>query len=44
MLQKGSKLTAPVNAQIDKLWKNGTIAKLQKRWFNIDFSKIPVLK
>jgi len=44
VLQKGSKLTAPVTAQIDKLWKNGTIAKLQKRWFNIDFSKIPVLK
>jgi polar amino acid transport system substrate-binding protein len=44
VLQKGSKLTPLVNAQIAKLWKNGTIAKLQKKWFNIDFSKIPVLK
>ena len=43
-LQKGSKLTTLVNAQIDKLWKNGTIAALQKKWFNIDFSKIPNLK
>jgi len=44
VLQKGSKLTALVNAQIDKLWKNGTIAGLQKKWFNVDFSKIPTLK
>jgi len=44
VLQKGSKLTALVDAQIDKLWKNGTIAGLQKKWFNVDFSKIPTLK
>jgi len=44
VLAKGSALTAPVNAQIDRLWKNGTIAALQKKWFNVDFSKIPVLK
>ena len=44
VLQKGSKLTTLVNAQIDKLWKNGTIAALQKKWFNVDFSKIPNLK
>jgi polar amino acid transport system substrate-binding protein len=44
VLQKGSKLTSLVNAQVDKLWKNGTIGKLQKKWFNIDFSKIPNLK
>jgi len=44
VLAKGSPLTRLVNAQIDKLWKNGTIATLQKKWFNIDFSKIPVLK
>jgi ABC-type amino acid transport substrate-binding protein len=44
VLQKGSALLAPVNAQIDKLWKNGTIARFQKKWFNVDFSKIPVLK
>jgi polar amino acid transport system substrate-binding protein len=44
VLQKGSALLAPVNAQISKLWSNGTIAKFQKKWFNVDFSKIPVLK
>jgi polar amino acid transport system substrate-binding protein len=44
VLQKGSALLAPVNAQINKLWSNGTIAKLQKKWFNIDFSKLPTLK
>jgi polar amino acid transport system substrate-binding protein len=44
VLQKGSKLTALVNAQIAKLWKNGTIAKLQKKWFNVNFSEIPTLK
>jgi polar amino acid transport system substrate-binding protein len=44
VLQKGSPLTPVVDAQVDKLWKNGTIASLQKKWFNIDFSKIPNLK
>ncbi len=44
VLQKGSKLTPSVNAAIKKLWANGTIAKLQKKWFAIDFSKVPTLK
>ena len=44
VLQKNSSLTPLVDAQVDKLWKNGTIAALQKKWFNIDFSKIPNLK
>jgi polar amino acid transport system substrate-binding protein len=44
VLAKGSGLTPIVDTQIKKLWANGTIAKLQKKWFNIDFSKIPVLK
>lgn len=44
VLQKGSPLLGPVNAQINKLWSNGTIAKLQKKWFNVDFSKLPTLK
>jgi polar amino acid transport system substrate-binding protein len=43
VLQKGSKLTPVVNAQIKKLWANGTIAKLQKKWFNVNFAKIPTL-
>ena len=44
VLQKGSRLTPLVNTEINKLWSNGTIAKLQKKWFNVDFAKIPVLK
>jgi len=44
VLPKGSKLTPVLDAQISALWKNGTIARLQKKWFNIDFSKIPTLK
>ena len=44
VLQKGSKLTPEINAAIKKLWANGTISKLQKKWFNLDFSKLPNLK
>jgi polar amino acid transport system substrate-binding protein len=44
VLQKGSKLLAPVNTVMKGLAKDGTVGKLQKKWFNLDFSKIPVLK
>jgi polar amino acid transport system substrate-binding protein len=44
VLQKGSKLTPIVDNVIKQLTRNGTIAELQQRWFNIDFSKVPVLK
>ena len=44
VLQKGSKLLAPVNAAMKALTADGTVGKLQKKWFNLDFSKIPVLK
>jgi polar amino acid transport system substrate-binding protein len=44
VLQKGSKLLSPVNSAIKALWANGTVANLQKKWFAIDFSKVPVLK
>ena len=44
VLQKGSKLTSVVNGVMKQLAKDGTIGKLQKKWFNIDFSKVPVLK
>jgi polar amino acid transport system substrate-binding protein len=44
VMQKGSKLAPLVDAQIKKLTANGTIGKLQKKWFNLDFSKIPTLK
>jgi polar amino acid transport system substrate-binding protein len=44
VLQKNSKLTPIINSTLKKLTKNGTIAKLQKKWFNVNFAKIPVLK
>jgi polar amino acid transport system substrate-binding protein len=44
VLQKGSKLTPVLNRVIKQLTKDGTIGKLQKKWFNIDFSKVTVLK
>jgi len=44
VLAKGSKLTSYVSSAIKALTADGTIAKLQKKWFNIDVSKIPVLK
>ena len=44
VFQKSSKLVGPVSAAINALTKDGTIAKLQKKWFNIDFAKIPALK
>ncbi len=44
VLQKGSKLTTQLNTAIKKLWADGTISKLQKKWFNLDFSKLPNLK
>jgi len=44
VLQKGSKLKPQVDAAIKKLTTNGTIAKLQKKWFNLNFGAIPTLK
>ena len=44
VLQKGSKLTAKIDSVLAKLTSNGTIGKLQKKWFNYDFSAIPSLK
>ena len=44
VLQKGSKLLPLVDAQIKKLTANGTVGKLQKKWFNLNFASIPVLK
>jgi polar amino acid transport system substrate-binding protein len=44
VLQKHSKLTPMVSSAIKKLTKSGTIAKLQKKWFNLNFAKIPTLK
>lgn len=44
VMQKGSKLAPLVDAQIKKLTANGTIGKLQKKWFNLNFASIPTLK
>jgi polar amino acid transport system substrate-binding protein len=44
VLQKHSKLTPVVDRVLKKLTANGTVGKLQKKWFNLDFSKIPALK
>jgi polar amino acid transport system substrate-binding protein len=44
VLDKGSKLTPFVSKAIRALTKDGTIGKLQKRWFNINVAEIPVLK
>ena len=44
VLQKGSKLLPTIDTVLAGLTKDGTIGKLQKKWFNLDFAKIPVLK
>ena len=44
VLQKGSKLSPTVNGAMKQLAANGTVGKLQKKWFNLNFATIPVLK
>lgn len=44
VLQKGSKLLPFVNGVLAKLKADGTVGKLQKKWFNLNFAKIPTLK
>jgi polar amino acid transport system substrate-binding protein len=44
VLSKGSKLTPLVSNAIKALTKDGTIAKLQQKWFHINVDAIPVLK
>jgi polar amino acid transport system substrate-binding protein len=44
VLQKGSKLLPQVNTVLKTLTTDGTIGKLQKKWFNLNFASIPVLK
>lgn len=43
VLAKGSKLTPLVSAAIKTLTKDGTIAKLQRKWFAINVAEIPAL-
>jgi len=44
VLQKGSQLTSYITTTLKQLTANGTVGKLQKKWFNINFAKVPVLK
>ena len=44
VLAKDSKLTPLVTKAIDQLNADGTIGKLQKKWFHLNVSKVPVLK
>ena len=44
VLPKGSKLTPVVDRILKQLTMNGTVGRLQKKWFNVDFSKIPQLQ
>jgi polar amino acid transport system substrate-binding protein len=44
VLQKGSKLLSTVNSTMKALAADGTVGKLQKKWFNLDFSEVPALK
>lgn len=44
VMTKGSKLKPFVNRAIKKLTANGSISKWQKKWFNLNFSKLRVLR
>jgi len=44
VMVKGSKLKPSVDAAIRSLKANGTLVKLQKKWFNLNFSKVPILR
>ena len=43
LLQKDSKLTAPVTAAVDALRADGTLASIEKKWLS-DAVSVPVLK
>jgi polar amino acid transport system substrate-binding protein len=44
VLQKGSRLLSTVDSVMKKLTRNGTLGRLQQKWFNISLGKIPVLR
>jgi polar amino acid transport system substrate-binding protein len=44
VMTKGSKLKPFVDSAIRSLTANGTIGRLQKKWFNLNFTKVRVLK
>jgi polar amino acid transport system substrate-binding protein len=41
---KGTRLIGPVNRAVNALIKNGTVARLQRRWLSSDLSKLPELR
>lgn len=44
VMQKGSKLKPFVDRAIRSLTANGTIGRLQKKWFSLNFSKVRILR
>jgi polar amino acid transport system substrate-binding protein len=44
VFQKGSGLVSPFDRALAQLKANGTVKKLQRKWFRIDTASIPVLK
>jgi polar amino acid transport system substrate-binding protein len=44
VFQKGSKLKPLVDRAIRKLTANGSIGRFQKKWFTVNFAKIPTLR
>lgn len=44
LFQKANPLRPFVSKAINELTKDGTIGKLQKKWFGLNFAKVPVLR
>ena len=44
VMVKGSKLKPSVDRVIHALTANGTIGRLQKKWFNLNFAKVRILR
>jgi polar amino acid transport system substrate-binding protein len=44
VLQKGSALVAPLNAAVNALVKDGTVARLARRWMSVDPATLPLLR
>jgi polar amino acid transport system substrate-binding protein len=44
VLQQGSALKAHLDRALRALKANGTVGRLQKKWFNVNFATVPVLK
>jgi ABC-type amino acid transport substrate-binding protein len=41
---KGSKLTQAVDPAIKQMRDSGTLARLQRKWFGVNFNKVPFIK